>query len=144
MKTQNYENHVRMHPIYHYFLTLLVLASLITAVVNLVLSLQSGENVWSALTILLMAAAFVLTFILLRIYPLRAQDRAIRAEESLRHFILTGKPLDSRLTMGQIVALRFASDKELPELSIAAAEEELSPKDIKKRIVKWRADHNRI
>lgn len=144
MKTQNYENHVRMHPIYHYFLTLLVLASLITAVVNLVLSLQSGENVWSALAILLMAAAFVLTFILLRIYPLRAQDRAIRAEESLRHFILTGKPLDSRLTMGQIVALRFASDAEFPELCMAAADEELSPKDIKKRIVEWRADHSRI
>ncbi|MFE7060907.1 DUF6526 family protein [Sutcliffiella sp. NPDC057660] len=144
MKTQNYENHVRMHPIYHYFLTLLVLASLITAVVNLVLSLQSGENVWSALAILLMAAAFVLTFILLRIYPLRAQDRAIRAEESLRHFILTGKPLDSRLTMGQIVALRFASDAEFPELCMAAANEDLPSKEIKKRIVEWRADHNRI
>lgn len=144
MKTQNYENHVRMHPIYHYFLTLLVLASLITAVVNLVPSLQSGENVWSALAILLMAAAFVLTFILLRIYPLRAQDRAIRAEESLRHFILTGKPLDSRLSMGQIVALRFSSDAEFPELCMAAADEDLSSKEIKKRIVKWRADHNRI
>lgn len=144
MKTQNYENHVRMHPIYHYFLTLLVLASLITAVVNLVLSLQSGENVWSALAILLMAAAFVLTFILLRIYPLRAQDRAIRAEESLRHFILTGKPFDSRLSMGQIVALRFASDAEFPELCMAAADEDLSSKEIKKRIVNWRADHYRI
>jgi len=144
MKNQNYENHVRMHPIYHYFLTLLVLASLITAIVNLVLSLQSGQNVLSALAILLMAAAFVLTFILLRIYPLRAQDRAIRAEESLRHFILTGKPFDSRLSMGQIVALRFASDAEFPELCMAAADEDLSSKDIKKRIVNWRADHNRI
>jgi uncharacterized membrane protein (DUF485 family) len=144
MKTQNYESHVRMHPIYHYFLSLLVLASLITAIVNVVLSVQSGQNVLSALAILLMAIAFVLTFILLRIYPLRAQDRAIRAEESLRHFTLTGKPFDSRLTMGQIVALRFASDAEFPELCMAAADEDLSSKEIKKRIVKWRADHNRI
>ncbi|MCA1320631.1 DUF6526 family protein [Bacillus tianshenii] len=144
MKTQNFENHVRMHPLYHYVLLSLVLASLITAIVNLVLSLQSGENIWSALAILLMAAAFVLTFILLRIYPLRVQDRAIRAEENLRHFILTGKPFDSRLTLGQIVALRFASDAELPGLSTVAAEEGLTPKDIKQRITEWRADHNRI
>lgn len=144
MKTQNFENHTRLHPLYHFFLLLLVASTVITAIVNIVVSLRSGENVLTAIVIMLMAAAFVLTFILLRIYPLRAQDRAIRAEESLRHFILTGKPFDSRLTMGQIVALRFASDKELPELSTAAAEEELSPKDIKKRILAWRADHNRI
>ncbi|MGD6834461.1 DUF6526 family protein [Sutcliffiella halmapala] len=144
MKTQNYDNHVRMHPLYHYVLSLLVIASLITAIVNVVLSLQSGENIWSALAILLMAAALILTFILLRIYPLRAQDRAIRAEENLRHFILTGKPFDSRLGMGQIVALRFASDAEFPELCMAAADEDLSSKEIKKRIVNWRADHNRI
>ncbi|MBM7621017.1 hypothetical protein JOC95_002890 [Bacillus tianshenii] len=144
MKTQNFENHVRMHPLYHYVLLSLVLASLITAIVNLVLSLQSGENIWSALAILLMAAAFVVTFILLRIYPLRVQDRAIRAEENLRHFILTGKPFDSRLTLGQIVALRFASDAELPGLSKVSADEGLTPKDIKKRIMEWRADHNRI
>jgi hypothetical protein len=47
-------------------------------------------------------------------FALRAQDRAIRAEENLRHFILTGKPFDSRLRMSQIIALRFAPDDEFP------------------------------
>jgi hypothetical protein len=75
---------------------------------------------------------------------LKAQDRAIRAEESLRHFVLTGKPLDSRLRTGQIVALRFASDAEFPALAQKAAEEGLSSKEIKQSIQNWRADHYRV
>ena len=58
-----------------------------------------------------------------RIFPLKAQDRAIRAEESLRYYILTGKRLDPRLTMSQIVGLRFASDAEFPDLARKAADE---------------------
>jgi len=79
-----------------------------------------------------------------RSFALRAQDRAIRAEETLRHFILTGKPLDSRLRMGQIIALRFASDDELPELAFKAAEKGLRSKTIKKMIKVWRSDNYRV
>jgi hypothetical protein len=81
---------------------------------------------------------------MVRTYALKAQDRAIRAEEQLRHFILTGKPLDSRLNIRQIIALRFASDEELPALAKKAAEENLRSKEIKQQINHWRADNYRI
>lgn len=81
---------------------------------------------------------------MLRTYALKAQDRAIRAEESLRFFILTGKAIDERLRMGQIVALRFASDNELVALAEKAAMEGLSGKQIKQLIQQWKADYRRI
>jgi hypothetical protein len=79
-----------------------------------------------------------------RVFALKAQDRAIRAEENFRHFILTGKPLDNRLRMSQIVALRFASDEEFSLLAKKAIDENLSSREIKKSIKNWRADHNRV
>ena len=81
---------------------------------------------------------------MVRTYALKAQDRAIRAEEQLRHFMLTGKPFDSRLNIRQIIALRFASDEELPALAKKAAEENLRSKEIKQQINHWRADNYRI
>jgi hypothetical protein len=79
-----------------------------------------------------------------RIYALVAQDRAIRAEEQIRHFILTGRALDARLTTAQIVALRFASDSEFPELAQRAVNEQLNEKQIKQAIQQWRADWHRV
>lgn len=81
---------------------------------------------------------------MVRTYALKAQDRAIRAEEQLRHFMLTGKPFDSRLNIRQIIALRFASDEELPALAKKAAEEKLRSKEIKQQIKDWREDNYRI
>jgi len=72
-----------------------------------------------------------------------AQDRAIRAEENLRYFALTGKLLDSRLTISQIIALRFAPDNELLALTDRALKENLSSTAIKKAIQHWKADHYR-
>ena len=69
---------------------------------------------------------------------------AIRAEENLRHFALTGKLLDSRLTIKQIIGLRFASDAEFVELARKAAYEGLSQDAIKRAVKNWRADHNRL
>jgi hypothetical protein len=91
-----------------------------------------------------MAAALILLFWFARIFPLRAQDRAIRAEENLRHFALTGKLFDPRLTIKQIIGLRFASDTEFPELARRAADQSMSLDDIKKSVKNWRPDHNRL
>ena len=79
-----------------------------------------------------------------RAFALKAQDRAIRAEENLRHFSLTGKLLDSRLTTPQIIALRFASDTEFLILAERAANDNLKAEEIKKAIVNWREDHHRV
>ncbi|MBS2970526.1 hypothetical protein J9317_17405 [Metabacillus sp. KIGAM252] len=144
METQNYKNHTRMHPLYHYVLSVLLLGMLISAVIHAINAMSSGKNVFQAFIILLTAVSVVIIGVLVRTYTLKAQDRAIRAEENLRHYVLTGKMMNPSLTVKQAVALRFASDKELPALSEKAAAENLKPDDIKKLIQDWRADHYRI
>lgn len=83
-------------------------------------------------------------FWFVRVFPLKAQDRAIRAEENFRHFILSGKPLPVGLSIGQIVALRFASDGEFIELVQKALAENLTSKAIKLLIKNWKPDYYRV
>jgi len=142
MNEQNYKNHSRYVPLWHFITSAAIIAVLIGGVVNLIKS--TGENVYSASLIIVIALILGSIFWYARSFALRAQDRAIRAEESLRHFILTGKPLDGRLRMGQIVALRFASDGEFVELAHKAAEKGLRSKSIKKLIKVWRTDNYRV
>ena len=142
MNEQNYKNHSRYVPLWHFITSAAIIAVLIGGVVNLIKS--TGENVYSASLIIVIALILGSLFWYARRFALRAQDRAIRAEESLRHFILTGKPLDGRLRMGQIVALRFASDGEFVELAHKAAEKGLRSKSIKKLIKVWRTDNYRV
>lgn len=80
----------------------------------------------------------------MRIFALKAQNRAIRAEENLRYFVLSGKLFPSELRMSQIVALRFAPDEEFVELVNTTLSKNLTNKEIKKSIVKWKADHHRV
>ena len=77
-------------------------------------------------------------------FALKAQDRAIRAEENLRFYAITGKLMDNKLSMKQIIALRFAPNNELLDLEHRAVEENLSPSQIKKAIKHWRADNDRV
>lgn len=100
-------------------------------------------NLYSASLITILFIVILAMFFYARIFALRAQDRAIRAEENFRHYLLTGKPLDKALQIRQIVALRFADDEELPELAVRAVKENLSQNAIKKAILKWKADHHR-
>jgi hypothetical protein len=97
----------------------------------------------AALIVAILVALFIM-FVFMRTFPLKAQDRAIRAEESLRYFILTGKRIDPRLTMQQIIGLRFASDGEFAQLAQKAVDENLSSKAIKQMVKSWRPDHDRL
>jgi len=99
----------------------------------------------------LIAGLLVLAFLLIgltavfaRTFALKAQDRAARAEEKLRHFILSGKALPAELKLAQILALRFASDEEYLYLVNRAVIENLPADEIKKAIKNWRADDHRI
>lgn len=142
MTEQNFQNHSRMHPLYHYGLMPLSLGGFIYSAVQVL-----RDDAANCKTSCLIALAFLLLFgaiALIRIYSLKVQDRVIRAEENFRHFLLTGKPLDAQLRSGQIIALRFASDAEFPELAARAVSEKLSPKQIKESIQHWRADHRRV
>lgn len=143
IKEQSYANHRRIDPRYHYTALLLAI-TLVGSIVYAVTSITSGDDVAPALLILGLSVIFAVLYLPLRSFPIKAQDRAIRAEENLRHFVLTGKLLDSKLRISQIVALRFAEDNEFPGLCQRAAAENMKPNDIKKAITKWRADHHRV
>jgi hypothetical protein len=143
MSNQNYANHTQIVPAFLAVLGILFL-TVIGAGVNLYLSIDDHQRLYSAALILVLSiCTFALTFHA-RGFPLKAQDRAIRAEENLRHFAMTGKLLDPRLSALQIVALRFASDGEFVALAARAAKENLAPKDIKQAVKSWRADEYRV
>lgn len=144
MKKQHYGNHRRWVPLFHFVTFGLILVTLIGSVVNLVSSLGNHQRIYSASLLVVVCIILVFLYIFVRSFALRAQDRAIRAEESLRHFILAGRPLDPRLTIRQIIGLRFASDGEFVELSRRAAEESLSEDDIKRAVRDWRPDTYRV
>jgi hypothetical protein len=144
MKTQTFANHTRLVAGYHGVLFVLLLASLGGSVVNLVKSWCDHTRVYSASLILALTIAVFLVAFFARIFALKAQDRAIRAEENLRHFVLTGKLLDPRLSVRQIIGLRFAPDEEFVALARRAVEENLSETDIKKAVKNWKADTYRV
>ena len=140
---QNYQNHARLVKGYHGVLFILLLAGLIGSIVNLSYSFDT-ENLYSAsLVVLLFIIGFIITAFV-RLFPLKAQDRAIRAEENLRHFVITGKILPANLSVPQIIALRFAPDEEFISLTEKASLENLSPKQIKSNIKNWKADLYRV
>ena len=144
MATQNFKNHGKIVPVFHYFTSLAIFAVTIGSFVNLSNSWHNHNNLYSASLICLITLILSSFYVYIRSFPLRAQDRAIRAEENLRHFALTGKLLDKRLRMGQIIALRFADDDEFVELARRAADENLGGLEIKKTIRNWRADNHRL
>lgn len=141
MSAQNFKNHAQFVPLFHLISFFLALAILIGSFVNL--AHTAPDNLYSASLICAISVLLALYFWFIRSFPMKVQDRAIRAEEGLRYFILTQKPLDTRLSMGQIVALRFASDAEFPALAQRAVAENMSNKAIKAAIQNWRADYHR-
>jgi hypothetical protein len=142
-KVQNYANHTRLVPLYHVVTSLLLLATFIGACVNLYKSLGDSSRVYSASLLVTLTAATILVSFFARNFALKAQDRAIRAEEQLRHYVMSGKLLDSRLTLRQIIGLRFASNDEFLALCQRAAEQGLSEDEIKKAVKSWRVDAHR-
>ncbi|MBK5294510.1 MAG: hypothetical protein JJE04_22875 [Acidobacteriia bacterium] len=144
METQNYSNHARLVTPYHKVLFPILVLTLGGACVNLYHSIGDHQRLYSASLILVIVLSLLATGLFARIFALKAQDRAIRAEENLRHYAMTGKLLDPRLTMRQIIGLRFASDGEFVELARKSAEQGTSEKDIKQSIKNWKADLYRV
>jgi len=142
MKEQNFNNHAQMVPGFHY-LTFGGIIALLGGSINYLLK-ASAENKYLASLFVLASIVFILVAWFTRTFALKAQDRAIRAEENLRHYVLTGKLLPSSLSVGQIVALRFAPDAEFPALAEKAATSNLSGKEIKQLIQNWKADFYRV
>jgi hypothetical protein len=129
---------------YHVVLFGLLVLTLIGSIVNFCVSIGDHQRIYSASLIVVLDICVLLLFFFCRIFALKAQDRAIRAEENLRHFVLTGKVLDPGLTIRQIIGLRFASDGEFVELAQKAAREHLSEDAIKRAVKNWRPDTYRV
>lgn len=141
MTNQNYANHRRFVPAFHYFTLLGIVILFIGAIVNLVKS--SHDNMYSASLLVLGSLLLAFTALYARIFALKAQDRAICVEEKFRYYLLTKKTLPNTLNVRQIVGLRFASDEEFPALVDKAIQENLSEEAIKKSIKNWKGDYYR-
>lgn len=145
MKTQNYYNHVRYYAPHHFVFYPVVIVLMVISIRNL---LQQPANVWewgmiSALSIVLTWLAFMTR----QHYALTLQNRIVRLELRFRYYALTQKrlePLEEQLSFGQLAALRFASDEELPVLIQRTLAEKLTPGQVKQAIQHWLPDHMRV
>ena len=115
MPTQNLQNHAQRVPAF-LALGFVLLLSFIGACVNLSNSIGDHQRIYSASLLVVLTLCVFITAFFARTFALKAQDRGIRAEENLRHYVLTGKLLPSSLSINQIISLRFASDAEFPAL----------------------------
>ncbi len=145
METQNYKNHPRIKPetLPHKLYYLIGISFFFFSIANLIRAIYLANGRIDAFLFLLTSTLFIIAYFVFRPFALKAQDRAIRAEENLRHFAMTGKLLDRSLTISQIIALRFAPDEEFLELVERAVKDKLGNKDIKLAIKNWKADTHR-
>ena len=139
---QSLKNHGRFDPPYHFFLTIVSLATIIISIVYAV----HHTCFYSIWLVVVTVAAFIALF-KLRLYPLKVQDRVIRLEERIRLQSLSPSEWHTqiaRLNEDQLIGLRFAADDEVVELAKQALEHNLNRKQIKERIKSWRADNWRV
>ena len=141
--TQNFANHMRWHPPFHFFVLPVMLINLIWSIVQFVMSPGWNSGWWIVVSL----ALLLLTFFV-RTNSLKVQDRIIRLEETIRYQRVLSPAVvqrSSALTVAQIVALRFAGDDQLEELVSAVANGKFArSKDIKRAIKNWRADTFRV
>jgi hypothetical protein len=140
MGEQNIKNHVRFVPPFHFFV-LPVLA------INLVWSLFRLRLTFEGIFGVILALALMLLALHARLFALKVQDRLIRVEERLRYERMLPEELRWRadeLTIDQFVALRFASDGELPALMRKVLDDKLTERKAIKQLIKnWRPDYLR-
>lgn len=139
---QTFKNHAKFVPLFHFVAVPILVVNFLSSARRLV-----ANPGWETVLATLVAAALLITLFLARVFALRVQDRVIRLEMRLRLRELLPADLQPRIaefSAGQLVALRFASDRELPGLARRVLDERLSDrKAIKQMIVEWQADHLR-
>jgi hypothetical protein len=143
MEPQNFANHTRWHPPFHFFILPVMIINFFWSVVVFIKVPDWNSGWWIVVSL----ALLMLTFFV-RTNALKVQDRIIRLEERLRYQQLLSPALTAQtaaLTPSQICALRFAGDDELAELlNQVVAGQFRRPKDIKLAIKNWRADTFRV
>ena len=145
MAEQNFANHTKFFPLFHFFVLPVLL-------VNLDIQIYWLIEHWNTFTFrgifnVLLALALLLGFLTARMFALSVQDRVIRLEERLRYQRLLPADLQPRIeefTVAQLVSLRFASDAELPALARKVLDEKLQDRKAIKQLVKnWKPDYLR-
>lgn len=143
-KKQSYTNHIRFYPAHHFVFYPLAVLLLIASISFIFL--REDKLLWGFISVLITVIAWV-SFMLRQHYSLTLQNRIIRLEMRYRYFVLTNERfelLEDKLRDSQIFALRFASDDELPGLVNRALKENLSSNRIKRSILMWNPDNNRV
>jgi DNA-binding LytR/AlgR family response regulator len=141
--TQDYKSHRQFVPLFHFFVVPILLINLGVEISRLIHN-QDGDQIWAVIVAMALAGLAFAT----RGMAVKALDRIIRLEERLRLSSLL--PAEQRdkvndLTPSQLVALRFASDEEAPDLAQRTMTGEFKTQnDIKKAIRNWRADLHRV
>jgi Family of unknown function (DUF6526) len=146
MSEQNYKQHTRYYTTHHFLFYPAVLAASSVCGYFAAFAENRYRLLWIALTGILLVIAW-LSYMLRQHYALTNQNRTVRLEMRFRYYVLTQQrfePIEAQLSFGQVAALRFASDEELPALAQRAWKEQLSPDDIKKAIRVWLPDHMRV
>lgn len=145
MKTQNYQNHIRYYAAHHFVFYPVVLTLLIACIVGLCRTTEQ-HLLWIILTALTGALGWF-SFMTRQHYSLGNQNRIARLELRFRYYVVTHKrfeEIERQLSLGQILALRFASDEELEALTEKAIREQLSPDAIKRSVKNWNPDYMRL
>src|SRR5690606_30203446 len=136
MKAQHYKNHVRFYPAHHFIFYPVAVILIFIAGYKTIKTGGDLQLVWLFITLVLALIIWV-SYMLRQHYALTLQDRLIRLEMRHKYSMLTGKdfePFEEKLTIKQIIALRFASDEELVPLVMKTVKENLPPKAIKETI----------
>ena len=143
MTEQNFQNHGKIVPVFHFFAIPVFIANFVWSLFRL---RQLGFSFAGIFGVILAAALVILVFEA-RLFALAVQDRVIRVEERLRYAQVLPADLHARtgeLTINQIVSLRFASDAELPALTQKVLAEKLTERKAIKRLIKtWKPDYQR-
>lgn len=144
MKTQSYKNHIRYYTPHHFVFYPILMAFLSFSIYY---SFTKPEiALWFYISVLFVFM-FCLSFMLRQHYALILQNRIVKLEFKYNYFTLTGKrfeEIESHFTDSQLFALRFASDEEFVDLINRCLKESLSAEKIKKSIVKWKVDNQRV
>jgi hypothetical protein len=144
---QKYNNHIRYYPLHHFVITPLSLVFLSWSFFNLAEAYVDRTDLSYYIYLLVGAVILFLLPVITRIYALKNQNRIIRLELRMRYFHLTGKSFsewENKLSLSQLIALRFAGDRELLPLMEKALDQNLNAKSIKKAITDWQGDYLRV
>lgn len=145
METQNYKNHIHYYTAHHFVFYPVVILLFIACIIGLCIT-EEQHLLWTVLAALTVTIGW-LSFMVRQHYALGNQNRIARLELRFRYYVVTHKrfeEIEQKLSLSQILALRFASDEELEELTEKIIREKLSPDAIKRSVKHWTPDYMRL